>query len=143
MVSVSTSQDRLGYAAVKNNPYISVISSNKNGFFFIIRALHMPVRMGSSLCPGHPHSEMEADWISTTGQLQSVAKLELIGLFLKGFYRELVHVVSVPISWAKARHMAILISMEAGTNDLIMCFERGEPKIKGVHKIRKYRICNE
>lgn len=64
------------------------------------------------------------------GQLQSMATLELIGLFLKGFYRELVHVVSVPISWAKARHMVTLISMEAGTNDLIMCLNRGESKVQ-------------
>lgn len=106
-----TSQDRLGSAAVTTNPYISVISNTNNYFSLIIHAYHMPVGMGHGLCPGHPQSAMKADWISSIPQLQFLGReenLEQIGLFLKGFHRELVYGFT-----PKASHMAIFNFMEA------------------------------
>lgn len=67
-----------------------------------MHAHQMPVGMGHGLRPGHPHSVMKADWISTIQQLQIHSKeetLEQIGLLLKG--RELVRVVYLPFHGPK------------------------------------------
>lgn len=132
MIREYTSQEKLGDAMITNNACVSVTSNNKEQLIFHT----CPSHNGGDrrcLCPGHPHSAMKVGGISAPGQLQDHGReerLEQEGLLLTGFCGELIYVVSHPLNVPKLVSGPPLTPWRP-----IMCLDRGEPEVQGVHKI--------